>query len=315
MITISLILYFLISHTIEREIDRRWDGSPALPYYQASEFSVTEERFYFYSGKYRLSGSRYFVSSNPYKALVVFFPGIGAGRNAYTKTICELAMQGYLVYAFDYTGTMSSEGRKAYGLAHVVADEEAFFAWLSRDPEAQGLPRYAIGHSWGGYAAFMSLKPNYGISKCVSIAGFDSPLRETINVVTTLPLRLVTPLLKFYYRSHFGKAGLYSGLTLLKSTSAQVLYIQGTKDTAVPFATAGKLFEKELQGHANVRFLFCEGRGHQPYLSKNAEDYINDALAKGISSPSGPEGLHLDIVRATADNPEVMKAIFDFLLS
>jgi pimeloyl-ACP methyl ester carboxylesterase len=69
-----------------------------------------KKNFSFVSGRWMLSGSRYFVGNWPYKALVVFYHGIGAGRNAYVQPICDLAKQGYLVYAFDNTGSMQSEG-------------------------------------------------------------------------------------------------------------------------------------------------------------------------------------------------------------
>jgi pimeloyl-ACP methyl ester carboxylesterase len=104
------VLYLLIVSFMKRDVIHRMDGSPAFPYWKAKDLGVEEEVFSFLSGRWKLYGSRYFVGKGPYKALVVFYHGIGAGRNAYVQPICDLAKQGYLVYAFDNTGSMQSEG-------------------------------------------------------------------------------------------------------------------------------------------------------------------------------------------------------------
>lgn len=311
MITL-LILYLLILKGLRQTTHRRYDGSPAFPYCLASDFGVEEERFSFFSGKWKLSGSRYFIKGGKPRALVVFFHGIGSGRNAYLKMICQLAQQGLLVYAFDYTGSMESEGPSIYGLGHVVKDQAAFFHWLDQDPMGQGLERYAIGHSWGGYAALMAAKPEYHVKKIISLSGFVRPSNELLAVSGHPNNKLIGFLLRMAIKQTLGKSGDISALDVLRLSDAKVFYIQGTNDTMVPPASSGSVLKDVFSNNPSFSFLDVQNAGHSPYLSFQSDQYIQDLLAKGLNSPNDMPDLRMDLKQATEDNPAVMKAIFDF---
>lgn len=312
MITL-LIFYLIVSRSLNKNVVRRWDGSPAFPYFYPEDFGVEKEDFHFHSGKWLLSGSKYFVEKDKCKDIIIFFHGIGAGRNAYMKVICEFAQKGYLVYAFDYTGSMLSEGDQIYGLGHVVKDEEAFFEWLDQDPDAQNKERFAIGHSWGGYAALMSLNPLYKITKCVSMAGFDRVSIEYLRLSKSPNNKFLLALIKLYCFFKGGKYGDNSAVKLMKTTSAQVLYIQGLADEMVPPSASSEIFKKELGDRTNISFLLVPGRKHQIFLSKESEDYLGEILEKGLGEPSAPKDLKMDIAKASEDDKTIFDAIFDFL--
>jgi len=308
-----ILLYLFIAKQISNNVNRRWDACPTLPFYSSSDLGIEEETFSFYSGKNRLYGSRYFLSNRPTKAIVVFFHGIGGGRSSYLKEIAETVKHGYLVYAYDYTGAMQSEGKSILGLGQIIRDQEAFFSFLDKDPKAEGKKRYAMGHSWGGYGALASIRGAFGVSKIVSISGFIRPsleylalIKKTKNVLISLDIRL-----NLFFR--LGKYGDYDPRKDLSRKDVQVLYIQGRLDHSVPFATSGEVLQKEFKNNPRFTFLFVDDQHHAPFVSKRAEDYQNDLGKKGLQRFDRPEGLEMDIAKATEENPKVMKAIFDFL--
>lgn len=304
-------IYLFLDVSLKRVLVHRWDGSPALPYYSSSDFNLIEKPFNFYSGKWKLYGSKYFINGCNPKALIVFFHGIGAGRNAYMKFIANLAQQGYLVYAFDYTGSMTSEGPSIYGFGQILQDQKYFFDFLDQDPDAKDLPRYVVGHSWGGYAALMALSPRYKVDKCVSLSGFDRVSSTFMALTKHENNRILRTIFKFYCYNKLGANGDQSALKLLKTTKIPVLYIQGTEDKVVPVHVSGDVFKKAVQSHNNVHFIDVIGQGHQPFLDPMSEKYLNSLVDGGIENINST--LKMDIQKASVDNSEVFQAIFDFL--
>jgi len=308
-----MILFLTLLIGFYRNERKRYDGSPSLPYYSTDELGIKEERFSFYSGKNRLYGSRYYEKETRYKGIIVFFHGIGAGRTAYLKLISVFAKAGYLVYAYDNTGCMESEGKGYIGLGHVNPDQNAFFRFLDSDPKAKGYTRYALGHSWGGYASLLSLRKEFHVAKAVSISGFLKPEREILAAIKKLQKGIFHFLGKLCIRLVYGKNGNIDAVDVIKNSEAKVLYIQGDKDTLVPFKTNGAFLEKELHAKQNVRFLFLKGRGHSPYLTPDAEKYsfsFFEETKKTIELENHPA---MDIAKATALEKKVIQAIIDFL--
>jgi pimeloyl-ACP methyl ester carboxylesterase len=313
MITL-LTLYFVIAHISDKNLCHiRSDGSPAYPYFVERQFNVKKEDFSFRSGRWILRGSRYHFGPGPYRGVLIFFEGIGSGRNAYIKPICLFAKQGYLVYAFDYTGCMESEGPYIYGMGQVVNDQQAFFEWLDHDPAAQGYDRYVVGHSWGGYAALIASNPVYKVKRVVSISGFNRVSEEYKALIPQLQSKILLFLTKVYLRVRLGKSGNLAASDVLKKSTCPVLYIQGAEDKTVP-PSAGRLsLEKDLKGKNNITYLTVPGRGHQCFLSIKSEEYINELWDKKLTSPEGPIGLKMDLETAGEENKELLQTIFDFL--
>ena len=311
MIT-CLLLYLLVGFLMHKAMGWRGDGTPNLPNRVPEHWpGLNHDDFSFRAGKWVLRGSRYHFGPGPYKGLIVFFHGISAGHTAYLSEIVTLAQAGYLVYAYDYRGCMLSEGRDMRTLSQPVEDADAFFHWLDGDPSAQGLTRYSCGHSWGGYVALTSLRPDYHIAKVVSISGFAEPM----GIISGLApqINFLGPLIKLYCRQVNGRFANVSGLDLMKATSVPVLYIQGTDDPFVDYEKNGHRFQSELAGHGNVHFIFLQGRGHNCYWTAEAEAYYKDCLAKHITSVDRDPSLSMDLDRVLQDDPKTWGAIIDFL--
>lgn len=297
---------------LKKNVNRRWDASPSLPMLSAFDFNLEESPFSFFSGKWELYGSRYWVKGTKFKGLMVFFHGIGGGRTSYMRQIASCAQNGYLVYAYDNTGSMQSQGPGIYGLGQAVKDMRAFYSFLDQEEEAKGLKRYSMGHSWGGYVSMMSLESGHKVEKAVSFAGFVQPSLEYGFLAPILKNPFFMIYLKIFLRKSLGNDGDLSVIPVIKATSGSLFYIQGDKDTLVGYKEAYKELEKAFKNDPKVTLLSRPGVGHGCFSSKDAEEYREKVTNDGISSLTGPIGLHMDPIKATIEDPEIKKAVFDF---
>ena len=307
------ILLSIIGHTINKAHHARYDGNPRLEYFSPDDLGLAHSDFSFKSGKWTIHGSRYWVDGTIPAALVVFFHGIGAGRNAYMKEIATICRHGYLVYAFDYTGCMESEGPYIYGLGHVSKDLDAFFAWLDQDEIAFQLPRFAIGHSWGGYAALLSSKECFGVRKIVSFSGFTQVSRLYSGFLRSYWMRKLTPLIRLFLFLEEGASENIDAASRLRKSNSELLYIQGSEDRIVSLEAGLNDLRRRLPTRPNSEYVMVIGQDHNPYLTPNAEAYLNEISGKKVHSVDGPADFRLDIEKATEENHEVWKKVFDFL--
>ena len=300
-----------VCHSLRKICGRRYDGSPAFPYWRASDLGIQEERFAFCSGKNVLSGSRYFKTGIAPKALVIFFHGLGDGRASYIKEISLLVNEGYLVYAYDNTGCMESEGKTMISFDHALADQKSFFKWLDTDSKAKGLSRYAIGHSWGGFGALASAKKEYNIKKIVSLAGYTS---IATNFISHLPrwLCVLKPAIWLGARFYEPKNGDLDSIKILKKSDAKVLYIQGHEDKIVLPKAGFMSLRKAFFGNSRFKFIYVEGSGHSVFRDPKSEEYVHKLLKQGIEEPNCDPSLQMDLVKATKENEQVWKVIFEF---
>ncbi len=308
-----MLIFLFTLLALMKDAGIRYDGSPSLPYYSAEDFSLDESRFSFVSNGYRIYGSRYKKKGVKIKALIVFFHGIGAGRTAYMNVIERLCADGYLVYAYDNLGSMQSEGRGYKGLGECANEQEAFFSFLDKDEEAHGLTRFAMGHSWGGYAALLAMQKRYNVAKAVSLSGFLQPESEILALIPRFKNPLVAFFGRFAIRLYYGKKRNIDALKIVKESEASLLYIQKKGDPVVPYVVSGKILEKECAKLSNVELLLIEGEGHSPYLTDRAESYTNAYLKEHLHDIASEKHPSLDIKKACEINEGVYKRIIDFL--
>lgn len=301
-----LILDSIIAKKMRERIPARLDGDPAFRYPSPEKWGAKCLPFSFQS-TYKLVGGRYFYGEAPYKAVVIFFHGMGAGRNAYSQEIAALAKQGYLVYAYDNSGCMESQGIVKHGIIQNLVDQENFFKWLDVDPMAKGYRRYAIGHSWGGNAALCALREQYHVDKVVSFAGFDhASVQAGAKMEKTL---------RGYFARRYKDLGKLDGLELMKNTDKKVLYISGDKDKVVDVDNNYFRFQKALKDKKNIEFYLVKGRYHQPYWTIDAQNYFLDLLKQGVTKSTLDHAVDIDYDRLQQDDPLVMKRVFDFFSS
>ncbi len=308
-----MILFLTFRHALKKVYGRRFDGAPTLPYARARDFNIKEERFSFPTEKgWILFGSRYYKKGAKPKALIVFFHGLGDGRASYVRSICLLANAGYLVYAYDNTGCMESEGNKIYSLEHTAIDQEYFFKWLENDPKSKDLRRYAIGHSWGGYGAALSSRNAYKIEKVVDIAGFNDPI-DVISSKLPKNLMVLRPILKLVSKSYCHRYGCLKASDVMNESRAKFLYIQGEKDIDVTLSQGYESLKKSLNKNVDIEYLIKPNRGHSVYKDKSSEEYVKKVLNDGILSTETTKNAELNLIKATNEDKEIWQKIYAFL--
>ena len=296
---------------IKKSMACRYDGAPNLRYFTPADFGMKCEPFSFKSGKWLLRGERVFPEGEP-KALLVFFHGLGAGHSAYTQEICALAKQGYLVYAYDNTGCMTSEGDVARFFPQSLLDQEAFFSYLDEQEKVRDLPRYAAGHSWGGFTALGALDERYHVQKVVCISGFLS--------VASIVFDVQPKLAKFekWFRKAmkigYGKYGNIDMLDMIDASNARVLYVAGENDPMVRVRISYDELNKRFQKQKRVETLLVPDALHQPYWTLEAQAYYHKIKKEHhLFEPTFDNSFAVDYSKLNEDEPKVMAAIFDFL--
>lgn len=306
--------YLLIKKAMGMVFDVRRDGSTLLDYDTPEGLGLTDEPFYFQSTDgYRLNGSRYYMKGlGKPKGLIVFFHGIGAGRSSYLHLMSRFVEEGYLVYAYDAQGSGKSEGTGIKGLSQPYREMKLFFEFLNKDEKAKGLTRYAIGHSWGGYAAMLSLDPAYKIEKAVSLSGFIDPLSIINALVKSKYLERIGFLTKKVLKKREGEGSNENALDVALKSGKPLLYIQGLDDKIVPYDVSGALVEKAAKDNEQIQTYFIDGRRHSCYLINEAEDEV-DALFEVSADITKAGKIVTDLKKTGQEDPEVLKRIFDFL--
>jgi|GEM_PF-599546 len=308
----AVILDRILLSALRVAMNFRCDGQPQLDYFPASAYGANEELFSFHSGKNLLRGGKYFVPRPSYRGVVVFFHGVGAGRSAYTQEICAFAKEGYLVYAYDNTGCMTSEGQGIGNLAQSLLDQKAFFAFLDEQKEVAGLPRYAVGHSWGGYTAFGAMNPAYHVDKVISISGFVSLPKMLISQAPALGK--FEGLLKKALKRGYGSMAGEEMTEIIAKSNAKLLYIQGELDTMVPKKGNYDVLERRFQNDERVRLRLVKGAMHNPYWDHEAERYSRVlGKDKRLFARDYDVTTKVCYEHLNHDDPAILREMFDFL--
>lgn len=305
-----MIFDFLFGKALQKVFGKRGDGLASFRYPPISSFGVKAEPFSFLSEGTLINGEVAYPNADP-QGLIVFFHGLGAGYTAYSQEIAYYARNGYLVYAFDYHGCMTSSGRDMVDLGHPLLDQKAFFAYLDAQEAAKGLARYSIGHSWGGYLSSAALAfPEYRIEKAISFAGFLDI--ASIILYSAPTLKKMKGRISAYFSSRYGAVAGSSIIEVARASGKPLLYIQGDEDTMVPFSDS--LLALREAGLPNVETVVANRRGHQPYWKIESYRYfkqINEQFKPG--SYDRDPNFSIDYARLQQDDPIIMKRTIDFL--
>ena len=305
---LSLLLFL----ALRKALNFRSDGSPQLRYFSGADFGVKTTPFSFLYKKHVIRGERFFLPGISYKGVVVFFHGMGAGYTAYSQEIAYFAKQGYLVYAYDYLGCMTSEGQGIKSLCEPLLLQEEFFLFLDNDEPAKGLERFAVGHSWGGYAALAACREPFGVKAIISIAGFVSAV--DMVCAGAKKLEKFRFFVKNALRLGYGKLGASDITECLRHSRARVLYIQGEADTMVVPENGIKKIQAAFPNDPRVRCVLIPAAGHNPYWTEEAQLYIIDLVRNHrITSRDFDNQVEVDYAKLNNDDPSFMKMAVDFL--
>ena len=302
LIVILLVLFVLASKTLDMAgTSKRCDGNANLKYLKAKNFDNLNARpIDFKSNKGQsLNGFLYSNAKvDTYKALIVFSHGMGAGHHAYTTEINYFAQKGYLVLAYDNTGSCLSEGKKLYGFAQGVIDLKHALKFVESREDLKELPLLLAGHSWGGYSVcnVSAITPKNNIKGIVAFSPFNS-LNKLINdnakQKAKIDLALLYPFFDIINFIRFGKAGVLRSCDSIDNSSIPTLVMHGGNDLQVTLKNSPVGLKNRISNNPNARTVLYESKYHNVYLAKDAEQYLIDTFAKienlGENSPEAYE--------------------------
>lgn len=305
---------------------KRCEGDENLKYLKAKNFDNLNARpVDFKSNKGQtLNG---FIYSNAkvdtYKALVVFSHGFGAGHLAYTTEINYFAQKGYLVLAFDNTGTCASEGDKINGFAQGIIDLKHALDFVKSKEELKDMPVILVGHSWGAYSVcnVSAIAKDIEIKGIVAFSPFNSMnklIRDIAKSKTKVNLSILSPFFDLINLIKFGKTGVLRTCDTINSNSIPTLVMHGGNDMQVTIKNSPVGKPNRIKDNENARTVLYESKFHNVYLAKDAEQYLNDIFAKieslGKNSPEAYEVYqNIDYALITKEDLNVMETAVSFM--
>ena len=264
-----------------KAVRSRCDDHGTAYYYSASDFEGLRQSPYPFENLRgeRLQGYFYqYDSPKPYR-IVIFDHGMGGGHRSYMKEIECLAKHGYLVFAYDHTGCMESEGAHTNGFAQSLADLHAALITLEKDPDYSAFTFSVVGHSWGGFSALNIAALHPEITHVVAISGFLSVERMLGQVFGGIMKPYYRQAYRLEQESNPDFIG-YKAEESLANFKGRVLVIHSADDATVHSKHHFRVLKRALEHNDRVRFLEVSGKGHNPNYTADAVRYKDAYLAE-----------------------------------
>lgn len=255
--------------------------------YEANERDYPRSAVYFMSAQNELSG--YLYGEDNSNGLVVVSHGRGASAEAYFREISYFVDHGWLVFAYNNTGTHLSEGDSTKGLSQSLLDLQAALDYLAEDTQLSKLPIVLYGHSWGGYAVTSILNYDYPISAVVSVAGFDTPQKAIYDYAVCKAKFFGAIGFPFFWSYHcfvFGENSNISATDGINHTETPVMIIHGTEDKTLRYDVSSIISCQEKIKNPKVIYITREQEnqnGHTNLIlavdaDKNRMETIDEEL-------------------------------------
>ena len=159
-----------------KQVLTRFKDYGTIYYFSEKDFPRLNRYPYSFKGSdgQRLQGYFYCYENPINKRLVIFEHGMGGGHRSYFREIEMLAKHGFLVFSYDHTGCMESEGENTRGFSQSLNDLDCCMKALKNEKCLDGYDFSVMGHSWGGFSS-MNIPALYPeISHVVAMSGFIS---------------------------------------------------------------------------------------------------------------------------------------------
>ena len=197
--------------------------------------------------------------------LIVLAPGFNACSESYLWQIKELCDYGWSVFAFDATGTGSSEGSTSIGFPQEVIDLEKTLDFIEENNRFNYKNVALMGHSRGGYAVCCALAEKRDIAAVISISGVNSAMEGVIGASKKYVGNFAYAnygLLWLYQTMLFGEDVVnLRADEVLKTTQTPVLVIHGKDDGKIPINEFSIMSYKDKIANGNVEYFVCGDAG------------------------------------------------------
>ena len=245
---------------------------------------LIKEEKHFKSGKYTLGGGLFYNEQfSSYKGLIIVSHGIGCGLNNYMLVIDYFARKGYLVFAFNMTGTCTSEGPGLIGLQRGILDLKNAIFYAKSLPQAKGLKTFVFAHSWSGFCSAAMLNDKKVCKELTAVAttsGFNNfwdSMRAQAEAKAGKATCLAKPSTYVISFLRFGKVAFYEGIKGINKFNKPVLITHSKDDPTVPFEISlANHMDKCTNKKAIVNIY--EDRAHSIHRAKWAEEEISKSV-------------------------------------
>ena len=269
----------LIENIYRGKVFARCDDKGTAYYFSAEDFEGLQKNPYtFLSSKGAKLQGYFYHYDNPVKdRLIVFDHGFGSGHRAYMKEIELLCRKGYLVFSYDHTGCMESEGDSSNGLGQSLSDLNDCFNALKKEEKLKSYTFSVMGHSWGGFSTLNIAARHPEIKHIVVLSGFVS---VDIMLSQFMPSALAPfrKLLRKVEEKYNPESLRYDAVSTLRNTDAKVLLIYSDNDKAVNKKIHFDFLKEGLKDKENVKLILLSGKGHNPNYTDDAVAYLGEYI-------------------------------------
>lgn len=313
ILAVALIVFSAFHFFIRNSFLRQHFSSPQVYDKLYSDFSFSVEEAEFNSGKEKLKG-RFYGDENA-KRLIVFSHGLGCGHEAYLFFLSEFIKRGYRIFAYDANGCGESDGKTSYGLIQSSIALKDALGFLKAEGIFDKYEVFAMGHSWGGFAAATVPLFDYPVKGIVSISGYSYSVPMLFNFTHIKKYqKLLTPIFALEEKFTFGKYSKINAVSALKSSTVPALVIHSKNDEVV---SLDESIYSESENIANplVKYKLVDMGGadtHDGILySARRSEYVEELSFKLSLGASAP----IDKELANEPNEDLIDYIVDFINS
>lgn len=308
---IILIVTQIVTHVMLRQNFSRGEYGKYTVNYRYDNYSAEYPRtnVSFKSGDNTLQG--YIYGENNDKGLVVLAHGIGGGHEGYINEIVWFVDRGWRVFAYDATGSCTSEGDGTMGLPQSALDLDSALTYIEEDEELSALPRCLIGHSWGAYAVTAVLNFDHDVKSSASISGYAYPMDMIMEFADGMMgefSKVLYPFIWLDCYSYFGENTNLSAIDGINKSDIPVLVIHGEDDQMIGYDRSSIISKQDEITNPNVEYYTISGKycGHNTiFHSDRANEYLDELdeeyekLAENYEDNELPDDEHREFLDNT----------------
>ena len=261
------------------------DRSETAYYRFEPDFSDTHRRenVQFKSGENTLQGYIYGLENSEPKGLLVFAHGIYAGHESYIDELMWFADRGWLIFAYDATGSCTSEGEGTVGLVQSALDLDKALDYVESDSRLSTHPVCLLGHSWGGYAVCAVQNFDHKLAAAAELSGYADPAEMlelgSERAVGKALTKVFRPFALGYNKLMFWENAGLNAVEGINKAAIPMLIIHGENDDYVDYSRVSILSKEKQITDPYARFMTLRGK----YADHN--DFFNSERSNLYQEP------------------------------
>lgn len=312
-----------VKQIYNKQVLTRFKDHGTIYYFSEKDFPGLAKYPYEFKGSDgQILRGGFYCYDNPIRnRIVIFDHGMGGGHRSYFREIETLAKHGYLVFSYDHTGCMESEGENTKGFSQSLNDLDCCIRSLKAEEKLNGYDISVMGHSWGGFSSMNIPALHPEISHIVAMSGFISVYEMLKQIFYG-----VKGFYSYFYAIEEKNNPVFSKTNTvesLKTSKTKALIIHSADDKTVSSKKHFEVIRNGLSDNKNISFLLVTGKNHNPNFTAEAVKY-KDNFFKALSKKLKKHELSTDEKKIafvesfdwwkmTEQDENIWKKIFEFL--